>query len=75
MLVRYEPLVVDPLKVIRPIAELVGVPLTPLMASVPHARSVREQAAPEIAPEVRVLCDDMLARLDAVWERTPAAQA
>lgn len=74
MLVRYESLVVDPLRVIRPIADLVGVTLTPVMASVPHARSVRKQAAPEIEPEVRALCDDMLARLDTIWERSPAAK-
>lgn len=75
MLVRYESLVVDPLRVIQPIADLVGVTLTPVMASVPHARSVRKQTAPDIEPEVRALCDDMLARLDTIWDRSPAAKA
>ena len=68
MLDRYESLVVDPLKIIQPIADLVGVPLTQVMASVPHARSVRKQQAPDIAPDVRALCDSMLNRLDHVWE-------
>ena len=57
------------------IADLVGVTLTPVMASVPHARSVRKQTAPNIEPEVRALCDDMLARLEMIWERSPTAKA
>ncbi|MCB9930411.1 MAG: sulfotransferase [Alphaproteobacteria bacterium] len=67
-LVRYESLVTDPLRVIRPLADLVGVPLTSLMASVPHARSIGKRAAPDIAPEVRETCEAMLLRLDEVWE-------
>lgn len=67
-LVRYESLVTDPLRIIHPMAELVGVPLTRLMASVPHARSVGKRMAPDIAPEVRETCDALLARLDAVWD-------
>ena len=67
-LVRYESLVTDPLRIIRPLAHLVGVPLTRLMASVPHARSIGKRKAPDIAPEVRETCDALLARLDAVWE-------
>ena len=68
MIVRYESLVADPLRVIRPVADLVGVPLTQVMTSVPHARSVRKQAAPDIAPDVRALCDSMLGRMDHEWE-------
>jgi hypothetical protein len=68
ILVRYEPLVADPLRVIRPLADLVGVPLTSIMASVPHARSVGKRPAPEIDPKIRERCDGMLARLDATWE-------
>jgi hypothetical protein len=67
MLVRYESLLFDPERVIQPIAELAGVPLTPVMASVPHERPVQRHVAPDIAPEVRALCDDMQARLDRVW--------
>lgn len=68
ILVRYESLVTDPLRVIRPLADLVGVPMTSLMASVPHARSVRKKPSPDIVPKVRERCDVMLARLDATWE-------
>lgn len=68
ILVRYESIVTDPLRVIRPLADLVGVPLTSLMASVPHARSVRKRPSPEIDPKIRERCDAMLARLDATWE-------
>ena len=68
ILVRYESLVVDPLRVIRPLADLVGVPLTRIMASVPHARSVRKRPSPDIAPAIRERCEAMLARLDATWE-------
>lgn len=68
ILVRYESLVSDPLRVIRPLADLVGVTMTSLMASVPHARSVRKKPSPEIAPNVRERCDALLARLDATWQ-------
>mgnify|MGYP001166583900 CR=1 FL=1 len=68
ILVRYESLVTDPLRVIQPLAGLVGVPMTSLMASVPHARSVRKKPAPDIKPKVRARCDALLARLDATWE-------
>jgi hypothetical protein len=67
-LVRYESLVTDPLRVIRPLADIVGVKLTGLMASVPNARSIGKRAPPDIAPDVRETCDALLARLDAVWE-------
>mgnify|MGYP003627636695 CR=1 FL=1 len=68
ILVRYESLVTDPLRVIRPLADLVGVSLTQVMASVPHARSVRKRPSPDIAPAIRERCEAMLARLDATWE-------
>ena len=68
VLVRYESLVTEPLRVIGPLADLAGVKMTSLMASVPHARSVRKKPAADIAPKVRERCEAMLARLDATWQ-------
>jgi len=67
MLVRYESMVTDPAKHVAAIARFAGIECRRSMVDLISPASVRKRPSPDIDGDVRALCDEMLARLDAVW--------
>lgn len=66
MVIDYDRMVQEPASELPAIAATAGVPLTRRMLGIPHPHSIRKREAPDIAPEVRALCDEMYARLKSV---------
>jgi hypothetical protein len=80
MLCRYEHLVAEPAPVMRRIYDFAGVPCPDLShAQQVQATSVTRGKTLELMPEVRALCEQLQARLDAQYElqsrRSPVAEA
>jgi hypothetical protein len=67
-LVRYESLVGDPAREVDTIARFLGLRPTEPMRRLITPGSVAKRPPPEIEPDVRRLCQEMLARLDAVHQ-------
>lgn len=67
LLLRYESLATDPGRHLPVLTDFLGIPATRLMRRVIRADSVRKQTAPEIAPDIRALCEDMRQRLEGLW--------
>lgn len=68
-LVRYEDLVRDPVMAFAPLFAFVGLPFTPKRVEAVKAGSIRKAAFPDITPDVRDLCEELTARLDATLRR------
>ena len=66
-LVKYEDYVVDPGGILDGVCDSVGMKSTWFMKSDVHAGSIRKNRPPEIADHIRILCDDMLGKLDKVF--------
>lgn len=60
--VSYETLVNDPLTQVPPLFDFMGVPFAPRVMAKVTPRSVRKRPAAAIDPDVRKLCDGLLAR-------------
>lgn len=67
LLLRYESLATDPVHYLPVLTHFLGIQATSRMRRIIRADSVRKQAAPEIAPDIRALCENMRERLEAVW--------
>jgi hypothetical protein len=66
LLVRYERVVSKPLEEFERIYNFIGVEFSPRIARKVSARSIGKHPRPEIAPAVRVLCDELLNRFHSV---------
>ncbi|RMD61515.1 MAG: sulfotransferase family protein [Alphaproteobacteria bacterium] len=66
LVVRYEPLVRDPIAGFGRIFEFAGLKFSPRFVHDVHAGSIGKQRPPDIEPAIRELCDEMIARYDAV---------
>jgi hypothetical protein len=76
MLCRYEHLVLDPLNVMRRIYEFVEIDCPDLAHTAHvHAGSVRKGSELQLLPEVRTLCEQLQARLDACYEAQSRVEA
>jgi hypothetical protein len=73
LVMRYESLVQDPERYGAIVARFVNVRFTRSMADFIFSNSVRKRSPPDIEPPIRGLCDEMLARLARLSERTQAA--
>jgi hypothetical protein len=61
--IQYEELVTSPEAVVARIADFVGIRSTKRMWRIPHSGSMGKSAAPDIAPDIRDLCESMQKRL------------
>jgi hypothetical protein len=68
LLVRYEDLVAQPAQHFARISEFIDSPLEPRAFAPVFPSSVNKEPCPEIDPEIRSLCDGLLARLDRCCE-------
>lgn len=71
-MVRYESIVAQPQPYVRELADVLGIRCNPAMIKVLHAGSVKRAAPPPIDEDVQALCEEMLGRLNAAWERQQA---
>jgi hypothetical protein len=69
MLLQYESMVTEPEEYVCGIAQFLGVRPTKAMIGIISPASVRKRPPPDIAPDVRALCEAMYRRLVAVWGR------
>jgi Sulfotransferase domain len=64
LLVNYETLVSDPINVMTRVFNFVKLPFRQKYMEHVTTRSVAKQSAPDLDPEVRILCEQLLSRLD-----------
>lgn len=69
-LVRYEPLVTHPEAAFAEVFAWIGAPFHPTFLERVHAGSVGKKSPPQASPEIRSLCADLMAKLDA-WTPPP----
>ena len=69
-IVFYEDLVQDPLRQVAAVYDFLGLPgFSQAVADRIHARSVKRRSPPDISPAVASLCDELLARFNALSGR------
>jgi hypothetical protein len=68
LLLKYEDLVLRPELTARRLFEFVGLQFAPTFAGILHRDSVSKAAPPDIHPDIRKLCEGLLARLDSQHE-------
>lgn len=73
LLVRYEDLVREPERAFQPVFDHVGARFDPGFLDKVHSGSIRRRDPAPASPEIRALCEGLLARLDAVVDARPAA--
>jgi len=74
LLINYEALVTEPSRHLRRAFEFVGLPFRDRFFKHVSTRSIRKNSEPEIDPEVRQLCVDLLTRLHAAAGTSPVFQ-
>jgi hypothetical protein len=67
-LLKYEHLVLHPEQTARRLFDFIGLPFAPHYTGILHAESVSKNVTPDIDPEIRELCEGLLARLNARHE-------
>jgi hypothetical protein len=72
---RYEDLALEPATQCRRLCALAGIDASARMRGMPHPGSIGKHPPPSLATDIRVLCDDMAARLGAVADRLRTEQA
>ncbi len=74
LLTRYEDLVTEPEAAFERVYRHVGAPLDHRFLGRVHSEGVRRREPPPASPEIRALCADLLARLDACNDRARATE-
>lgn len=64
-IVDYDRFVRAPAPELAALADWLGIAVTPRMAAIPHAGSIRKSAPPPLAPHIAALCEDVHTRLTA----------
>ena len=67
--IRYESLVTDPQVQFARMFEFLGIAYTPRLTRKVFASSIRRNLVPDIDPEIRSLCEGVLAQFDDVLSR------
>jgi hypothetical protein len=64
-LLKYEDVVLQPAQTASRLFEFLGLPFVPRYVEILHSESVSKNLKPDIEPEIRSLCEELLAKLDA----------
>lgn len=64
LVIRYESLVTDPARAFRRAFAFLDTPFEPRLTQAIFASSVGKEAAPEVEPEIRALCDGLVRRFE-----------
>jgi hypothetical protein len=75
LLVNYEDLVLKPVSKVREVFEFVGLLFHPKYVREVSAESIGRAAPPDLDPEIRIMCDELLRRLKASCEVQRACRA
>ena len=70
MLINYEDLVTQPVNEFKKIFQFYGIPYNHRYASIIHSKSKYKQINFEIDSDVIEMCNDMMSRLNKVYENT-----